>query len=248
MLYVVAAVGAAAGCYAELGTAYLPSVTQTITSPMTHEETTTDTTGWSVSFKVGVYLDVPLAFARTGIGIGAAPSGASSDAVFAGDAPVSSTGIGDAFRGDITLPFVPFSSQPQLRTRLTAVRTSFDGVKLRPDGQSDYDDIDGANGTSWFVGPSLGVPGSLFGTSIMASLGYYHTSCALPVDDGLGRDGVSTRGSGVGLRVMVGWTPTGQWLRHYQPSSPGAAPTGGGCHYETQCDVDGRCRTQYVCP
>jgi hypothetical protein len=215
---------------------------------MTHSETATDTSGWSVSFKLGVYLDVPLAFARTGIGFGAAPDGASSDAVFAGDTPVDSTGTGDAFRGDITLPFVPFSARPQLRARLTAVRTSFAGLKLRPEGQSEYDDVEGARGTSWFVGPSLGVPGSLFGTSIMASLGYYTISCDLPVEDGFGRDGIATEARGVGLRVMVGWTPTGQWLRHYQPSSAGPAPKGGGCYYSTQCDVDGRCRNVYVCP
>ena len=48
---VVAAV-LSAGCYAELGAGYYPTITQTITDQTTLEQTTSKSGGWSATFKL----------------------------------------------------------------------------------------------------------------------------------------------------------------------------------------------------
>src|SRR4051812_37376566 len=140
------------GCYAELGAAYLPSVKQTVTDPIAMTETTSKTHGWGVDFKLGFYLDIPIRPARTAIGIGYSPDSFGGDPVLPSDAPAKVTPKGTSLRGDIALPFIPIRSAPDVLVRLTAIRTKFSavGVKMAPD--DNYENMEHASGTGWFIG------------------------------------------------------------------------------------------------
>ena len=241
---VLALVLAASACYAEVGAGYYPSVAQTVTAP-TGATTDHDGAGWSASFRLGFYLDVPIAVARTSIGVGLAPVG--SDAAIAPDDAVDVTPSGSALRGDLYLGFVPVRAIAALGTRLTVTRTDLGEGRLRNPGQDDYEDFTGGAGAAWFVGTSVGV--SRLGTGLLASVGYQSFAHDLPADPARMLAGVRTEARGVGVRVLLCWTPTGAFMKHYTPSDPEPpSPSNAGCYYRDVCDVDGRCRSEYYCP
>lgn len=61
---------------------------------------------------------------------------------------------------------------------------------------------------------------------------------------------VDYRATGVGVRFMIAWTPSGRFMQYYTPSDirPSAIGANAGCYYRESCDVDGHCTSRYVCP
>lgn len=234
------------GCYAELGAGYYPTVKQTVTDIATRDVMRADTHGWAVNFRLGFYLDVPIAVLRTAIGVGYSPDSFGGDPVLPSDAPADVTAKGKTWRGDITLPFLPFASAPYIRPRLTLVHTTYTGAGIRIAPSDKYDHWDGGSGTGWFFGPTLGM--GEWGSSFQVSVGYQTltsinpgtTNSTTPYD-------IETSASGFGMRLLFGWTPTLALMKHWTPSKPetgGAQPCTGTI---TTCDVDGNCRTVPTC-
>jgi len=236
------------GCYAELGGGYFPSVKQTLT-PAAGVPTSASTSGWAIAFKLGFYIDVPLSFIKSGIGLGLSLPGLGGDPVLPKDAPAKVTPRGTELRGDVVLPFVIASSVPNLVARATVIYTAFASVGVKRPGDADYQQLDGASGSTWFVGPSIGWRKK--GTGINFSLGYQHLSSDVAVNMTAGeeRDGIETSGWGPAARLMINWVPSFALFKHYTPSPITPQQRGNaGCYYRTQCDYYGWCRSDYYCP
>jgi hypothetical protein len=237
------------GCYAGVGAGYYPSIQQTVTDPETSTVTEHDTSGWAASFRLGFYLDFPIPPLRTGLGLGWSPDSFGGDPVLPGDAPADVTAKGSTFRADLTLPFVPFTRAPAILPRLTAIYTGYTGAGIRMAPSDDYVHHGGGSGSGWFLGATLGP--SKLGGALLASIGYQRVDCTIPADPTphLLTTGVATRASGFGVRVLFNWTPTAMLLQHWVPSKSEPQQRGNaGCYYSSSCDVDGNCKSQYVCP
>ncbi|MBA3462357.1 MAG: hypothetical protein H0T46_20515 [Deltaproteobacteria bacterium] len=250
---VILAIALSAGCYAELGAGYYPTINQTITDQTTMTESSSRSGGWSATFKLGFYLDVPIAPLRTGIGLGWSPDSFGGDPVLPSDASADVTPKGTTFRGDVVLPFIPFKTVPNLLVRLTAIRAKFTGVGVRMAPNDEYEHSSGASGTGWFFGPTIGT--SKLGSAALASIGYQTLDCELPVGTQahLPQNGVRTSASGFGIRVLIGWTPSGALMKHYKPSPNTPQARGNaGCYYRNTCiprhGGGETCTSDYYCP
>ncbi len=240
-----------AGCYAELGGGYMPSAhdnaTSTVASvPPTTTTTTTATSGWSVSFNIGFYLDAPIPlpvpYIPPAIGLGFAPI--SENALVAGDgAPRSNTG-GYEGRLDLTLP-IDTGDILSFRVTGTYGKSSSAGIKER--GQADYTDAD-AKGSEWFLGATVGGRNELGGL-FQLSLGLQHqhsTSVEKAASQG-GLPSYDISATGFAMRFMIAWTPEGALFRNGYQYKPTKEQRHNDCHLVTTTNSDHVTTTHTEC-
>jgi hypothetical protein len=239
-----------AGCYAEVGGGYMPSVhevaTPLATGPTPPPSTTTSTGGWTVALNVGFYLDTPvpapMRYFPPAIGGGLALIG--ENALVPGDHAPRSNTSGYEGRLDLTLPI---DTGDLLSIRATGAYGWASKASFRPDGMADYSDTTG-HGRSWFLGGTIGGrndKGALF----QLSLGVQHqhgTSVGHPVMNSDGLPGYDLSATGVALRFMIAWTPTGALMRGYQYEPP-KEQTHHDCHPVTTTSSDGTTTTRTEC-
>lgn len=230
-------------CYTELGVGYYPSLRETV-SPPGEPVRVTEGAGLSAMFKLGFYLDVPLRPLRTAIGLGLAPEGAATDAVLGADE--SDAGAeGTEVRLDVSLPVV---WRGVFTPRLTLAHLGVGAATVKQAPGTEYVETEAA-GSTWFVGGTLSTRVAR-GTLLQLSAGLQRQR--LTAEATSGSDGtvvpVELAATGAALRFMFTWTPTGAFLRYYQPGAAAAPAAGGGCYYAQQCDADGTCRSVYTCP
>ncbi|MBK7075659.1 MAG: hypothetical protein IPH44_25545 [Myxococcales bacterium] len=229
----------ASACYAEVGAGYFPAVkTHTVA------ETTVDadTSGLGLSVKVGFYLDVPLRWIRSAIGVGLVPAGTGPRAVL----PTDGDNVGDhadELRVDVGVPWF----WRRLQARATFATSTVTYTKVKRGAADEYIDMD-AEGGGWFLGGSLSYVHR--GSTLIGSLGVErrHMEMAPTGDPGLRE--VDYRATGVGVRFMIAWTPSGRFMQYYTPSDirQSAVGANAGCYYRSSCDVDGHCTSSYYCP
>lgn len=231
-------------CYTELGVGYYPSLRETV-SPPGEPVRVTEGAGLSAMFKLGFYLDVPLRPLRTAIGVGLAPEGAATDAVLGADAESDAGAKGTELRLDVSLPVV---WRGVVTPRLTIAHLGVGAASVKQAPGTDYVETE-ATGSTWFVGGTLSTRVAR-GTLVQLSAGVQRQR--LTAEATSGSDGtvvpVELAATGAALRFMFTWTPTGAFLRYYQPGAAATPAAGGGCYYAERCDADGKCRSVYTCP
>lgn len=230
---------AIAGCYAEVGGGYFPAVhTHTVTATTVDA----DTAGWGLSVKVGFYLDVPLRWIRSAIGVGLVPAAIGPRALL----PADGDDIGDhadELRVDVGVPL--FWRRWQARATFATSTVTY--TKVQRGAADEYIDVDAAGG-GWFVGGSMAYAHR--GSTLIGSLGVERRHMEMAPTGNPGLREVDYRATGVGARFMIAWTPSGRWMTYYTPSDVRRSAVGAnaGCYYRDACDVDGNCTTRYVCP
>lgn len=233
---------ALSGCYVEVGGGLYPRVHTSLTTPQGDASNFTSV-GWSLLFQLGFYLDVPLAFARTGVGLGWSPDAFGGEPVFPGDGP-RVTVKEQTVRADVIVPYLPFERAPMLQLRVTGEWSGVSGLSYKQPADDSYTALTGASGRDLFLGASLGAAGN--GHVLIATIGYEHVDASVAPDTS---DGASIRGHGIGFRFLYGWTPGGYFFRYYTPEESAPQERGNaGCGYASHCDPDGNCTTQWTCP
>lgn len=230
---------ATTACYAEVGAGYFPAVhTHTVTATTVDA----DTSGLGLSIKVGFYLDVPLRWIRSALGVGLVPAGTGPRAML----PADGENLGDhadELRVDVGVPWF----WKRMQARVTVAASSVTYTKVKRGAADEYIDMD-ADGGGWFLGGSLSYVHR--GSTLIGSLGVERRHMEMPPTGDPNLREVDYRATGVGVRFMIAWTPSGRWMKYYTPSEirPSAIGANAGCYYRESCDVDGRCTTRYVCP
>lgn len=228
------------GCYAEAGAAYYPRATTTVTPPA-GAPTTDHTRAWSILVKVGFYLDIPIRPWRTAIGLGLSPAATGGEALQPGAGPRPIVGKGTDVRLDVAAPVYLIG---RLQPRLSLVHTSFEEAAVTTAGTTV---TTAAAGGGWFVGGSLG--GHTRGSTVLASVGLQTASLTTaPAASAPPSPTVDTSAWGVGARLLFTWTPSGKFMKYYEPSAPAGPQPPAGCYYADHCDVDGNCTSTYTCP
>lgn len=233
------------GCYAELGGGYMPSVHDRATTTVAGVASTasTDTGGWTVSFNLGFYLDtplpIPLPYVPPAIGVALAPISENA-AVPGGSAPRSNTS-GYETRLDLTLP-IDTGDVVSLRATGTYGWSSKAGIKEQ--GQPDYTDAD-AKGSEWFLGATVGGRNDL-GALFQLSLGVQHQR-SVSVEKPGTLPSYEVAATGVAMRFMIAWTPTGFLFRNGYRYQPPVEQKHNSCHPVTKTSSDGTVTTSTEC-
>lgn len=231
--------GLLTGCYVEVGGAFYPSATTTVTP--TAAPASKDT-GVAASFliKLGVYLDIPIRPLRTAIGVGFAPTTFGAEIVGTSAGPSSVNLKAADARIDLAAPVF---LTPRVQPRLTAIAIAMGKVIITDHGSTVETP---ASGGGWFLGGSIGY--RKLGTTLLASLGYQTERLSSTIVAGLAPTTFDFAASGVGLRFLMTFTPSGRFMQYYTPSGSGSAPSGGGCYYGEVCDHGHDCKPRYICP
>lgn len=235
----VCALAATSACFAEIGGSYFPSVHTHTVADTTVD---TDTTGVGVSFKLGFYLDVPLPWIRSALGVGLVPAGTGPRAVVAREGQDVGAHA-DELRVDVGVPW--FWHGMQARATVARHVVTYTNAAFGDSGETIEADADGGG---WFLGGSLSYVHR--GSTIIASLGLDREDMDMAPTGRPDIRETDYRATGVGARFMIAWTPSGRFMQYYTPSQsrPSAIGANAGCDYRTSCDVDGHCTTRYVCP
>jgi hypothetical protein len=242
-LYVTAAF-VLAGCYMEVGAGYFPRVKETVTTSAGPQRA--ESSGFSAMFKLGFYLDIPIAPLRTAIGLGLSPFGMGGDAIVPSNTQSKITPSGTEKRLDVTLPIM-FGNYIAPRLTLAHLHVYDANVDIAPN--DDYVSGHGS-GRTWFFGGTIG--GVLKnGTLVQMSIGAQSQSVTAVAHQGT--DGVvppiEMTAFGPAIRIMAAWTPTGAFMAYYHPTPSEPQKRGNaGCYTRTQCDVSGNCRSDWYCP
>lgn len=223
------------GCFAELGAAYYPSVSQQLEMG-TDEEITSS--GTQVTGKVGFYFDIPIRPANTAVGIGWSPAPMGNEGVSPSEKGGSSFSTKtNEFRLDISAPIMLGES---FRPRLTALYSRVSDADVEFNDESDGSSS--ASGSFWFVGPTM-AHYAKYGT-LALTVGVARHSCEVTAKHSGYR--MSSSGTGIGARLFFTWWPGGTVKFSGEPSRSSAIGSTAGCHYVPNC-TGGSCRDVWTC-
>jgi len=210
-----------AGCYAEVGAGYYPWIRETV-GPAPEQSTD----GFAVTFKLGFYLDIPIAPLHSVVGLGVSPLQAGGDAILPRDADAEVTPSGTDLRADVALPFYVFG---RVQPRLTLVYADVSGAKVRLMPSEDYVGT-GASGSGWFAGGTFGMRMQR-GSTLLVSGGLAHQSVHTEASDDGTVPAIDITGTGVAVRLMIAWTPTSVYMKYWEPWMFSSGICAGGYYY-----------------